>query len=290
MSRPPTADEPARILERAKRYPYEAPRSSFVLAAGRYYDVLEPRPLEDLSRVPFRDVASDRELAFGELLGPDASEAAGRARRGVLAYGANRAPQALKRKRALPGFPPDDAIVVLRARLHGFDVVYSAHLSPYGAVGATLQASPGTAVEVWLTLLTHAQLAALGETEPNYTLEQLDRLELEVDGGERPDRAQSYVSRHGSLVLEGQETALAAIPAEGRSLPARTEPDVLAAVAARLGHGGSVDEFILESVADPERSAARTRELRRDARPLDWPHRRGLSPESPGGPLEQSRP
>jgi hypothetical protein len=290
MRRPPTAEERTRILERAKRYPYEAPRSSFVLATGGRYHLIEPRPPDDLSRARVRDVASGQELMLGELLGAEAGETARAARSPVLAYGANRTPEALERKRALPAFPADEAIVVLRARLHGFDVVYSAHLSPYGSVGATLQASAATAVEVRVMLLTAAPLAALGETEPNYTLEQLEQIELELDGGERLDRAHSYVSRHGCLVVDGQETALAAIPAEGRSLPARSEPDVLAAVAGRLGHRGTVDDFILESVAEPERAAARTRELRRDARPLDWPHRRDLASESPRGALEQSRP
>ncbi|HEV2771221.1 MAG TPA: hypothetical protein VGV57_00090 [Thermoleophilaceae bacterium] len=195
------------------------------------------------------------------------------ARLPVLAYGANRTAEALERKRSLPGFPAEQSILVLRARLHDLDVVYSAHLSPYGSVGATLQRSPATAVEVCLMLLTEAQLAALGETEPNYMLEVLGDLELEIEGGGRLDRARSYVSRHGALVLDGAEVALAAIPATGRRLDVRTEPDVLAAVARRLGHPSDLDDFILSTVHAPQLAAARTRELRRDARPLEWPPR-----------------
>jgi len=45
-------------------------------------------------------------------------------------------------------------------------------------------------------------------------------------------------------------------------------------VARRLGHPGDLDDFILATVHDPQLATARTRELRRDARPLDWPPRR----------------
>jgi hypothetical protein len=96
-------------------------------------------------------------------------------------------------------------------------------------------------------------------------------VDLELEGGSRLDRVQTYVSRHGCLVLDGSEVALAAIAAHDRRLPALTAHEVLGAVAARLGHRGDVDDFILENVADPELAADRTRELRRDARPLDWP-------------------
>ncbi len=90
-------------------------------------------------------------------------------------------------------------------------------------------------------------------------------------GGARLDRVRSYVSRHGCLTLEGAEVALAAIPARSRRFRAFSQPEVLAAVAARLGLRGELDEFILENVADPELAAQRTRQLRRDARPLAPP-------------------
>lgn len=270
-----------RILARAKGYPYAAPETSYAITpAGRYELLgLDAETLASglASGARARQVESGDELAVADLLVDDLGPDSLRARLPVLAYGANRTAEALERKRALPGFPAEESILVLRARLHDLDVVYSAHLSPYGSVGATLQRSPGTAVEVCLMLLTELQLAALGETEPNYTLEELCELELELEGGGRLDRARSYVSRHGGLVLDGAQVALSAIPATGRRLEARTEPEILAAVARRLRHSGDLDDFILATVHDSQLSLARTRELRRDARPLDWPLRR------PGG-------
>ncbi|HEV2772742.1 MAG TPA: hypothetical protein VGV57_07950 [Thermoleophilaceae bacterium] len=263
-----------RILARAKRYPYAAPETSYAITpAGRYELVGIGTGAGLASGARARHVESGEELPLADLPVDDLDPDSLRARLPVLAYGANRTLEALERKRALPGFPADESILVLRARLHDLDIVYSAHLSPYGSVGATLQRSPGTAVEVCVTLLSELQLAALGQTETNYTLEDL-RLDLVLDGGGRIDRARAYVSRHGGLVLDGAQFALAAIPATGRRLEARTEPEILAAVARRLGHPGELDDFILATVLDPQLAAARTRELRRDARPLNWRPRR----------------
>lgn len=270
MTPRPDPGERERILARATRYPYEAPQTSFLLGDPGRWELIGMRPGASVAEALFHARARDPET--GEERGLRELDPAGAAERtAVLAFGSNRTAEALDRKRLLPGFPAETPIVVLRASLHGLDVVYSAHLSPYGSVGAALQCSPGTSTEVCVTLLTDAQLAALGETEPNYTLADLLDVALELDGGARLDRVRSYVSRHGCLLLDGSEVALAAIPARRRRLPALTGSEVLDAVAARLGHRGDVDDFILENVADPELAADRTRELRRDARPLDWP-------------------
>lgn len=257
-----------RVLARAREYPYTAPSTSFVLHEGREHalsGLTAGAASLDLSHARV-DSDGGRKLPLSELAsGLDPAALA--ARTPVLAYGANRCPEALERKRELPSFPADAPIIVLRARTRDLDVVYSAHISPYGSVGATLRRSPGTSAEVAVILLTDQQLAALGETEPNYTLEELDGPAVEPEGGGRLRQVRSYVSRHGCLALDGEEVALAAIPARGRRLRALTQPDLLAAVAARLGHHGELDDFILENVADPDLAAARTRELRSDVRP-----------------------
>ena len=268
------AGDRERTLARAKRYPYAAARTSFALVGGREYAVSLTGGgggALDLARARARDPESGRELPLTDLPAPDLDLGDLAARVPVLAYGANRTPEALERKRSRPGFPANTAIVVLRARLRHLDVVYSAHLSAYGSVGATLQRSPGTSAEVSVTLLTEPQLAALGETEPNYTLEELRDMDVELEGGGRLDRVRSYVSRHGCLVLDRAEVALAAIPARGRRLSELTQPEVLDRVARHIGRSGALDEFILENVADPQLAAERTRQLRRDARPLEWP-------------------
>jgi len=102
--------ETAAILARALDYPYATPEGSYLYRDGA---ALEVPPA-----------------------GPDLA-----GRSPLLAYGANAAPEALARK-----LEPLGAVElpVLQFELAGFDVVYSAHVSPYGAVPATLVESPGT--------------------------------------------------------------------------------------------------------------------------------------------------
>src|SRR5689334_15764875 len=94
----------AAILARALGYPYATPERSYLYLDGEAM-----------------------ELPPG---GPDLS-----GRSPLIAYGANAAPEALGLKLSqLPGVE----LPAMRFELEGFDVVYSAHVSPYGAVPATL--------------------------------------------------------------------------------------------------------------------------------------------------------
>jgi hypothetical protein len=274
---PSTGTDRDALLVRAKRYPYEAPPSSFALAGDRMLELsnLGPRPLtEGLAGVQARDPET------GETRSLEDHGQGSLTRVPLLAHGSNRSPEALARKRRLPGFPTDDPIVAVRGELRDIDVVYSAHLSPYGAVAATLARSPGTITEVFVVLLTRSQLAVLGESEPNYRLEELGGLELRLEGGSVLASVATYVSRHGCLAREGRPIALAAIPARGRRFPALSQAEVLAVAGARLGHAGDLDELILTTAADPDLAATRTRELRREALAFDWPQRRPLDSET----------
>jgi hypothetical protein len=163
----------------------------------------------------------------------------------LVAFGANAAPAVLAAKLGLGA-----AVTAAPASLNGFDVVYSAHVSPYGAIPATLVPSPGTAVAVHLLRLSGAALAALDATEPNY-----ERTEL--GGG-----VQAYLSRHGALSLDGTHQALSAIPAHRRGLPALSEAQVLERVGALLEPRADPDAFVLAGIRDAAVRAARTRALR----------------------------
>jgi|SRR6476620_5643631 len=193
--------EAAAILERALAYPYEAPGRSYLFRDGEARE-LPPDP--DLSdRTP------------------------------LLSYGANSSPEALARKLAsLPG----EELPVLRAELEGFDVVYSAHVSPYGAVPATLRESPGTTAPVFVLHPTPPQHAALTATELNYDL-------VEVNG------IAAYRSKHGCLEFEGSPVALAAIRSSGRTLPELDQPAILERVRAHLEPHLSLEEFVRACVA-----------------------------------------
>lgn len=177
----------AAILARALEYPYAAPERSYLYRDGTAAEL----PPE----------------------GPDLTD-----RTPLLAYGANASPEALRRKLTqLPGVE----IPVLQCELKGFDVVYSAHVSPYGAVPATLVESPGTVAPAFLLHPTAEQLALLTASEPNYDL-------VEVEG------MAAYRSKHGCLEIEGSAVALTAVCSAGRTLPELDQPAVLERVRAHV--------------------------------------------------------
>ncbi|MBP5856498.1 hypothetical protein KAJ83_05725 [Marivibrio halodurans] len=214
-----TGDARAHLLHRARNYPYAAPEHSYIYTAEgiRAFD-------------------------------PDAR--AGRTP--VLAIGSNRAPERLKQKF---GHDPAHSIPVQRARLHNFDVVFSAHITSYGAVPAMLQVSPGTAVEIWVTWLSDDQLPVMHETElgaANYHYAELAGVKLQMEDGKVERSAFAYISQRGHMVHEGRALALADVPAAGRRYAAATTGEALEHVRARVGaHDHVSDDWIARLVEDP---------------------------------------
>jgi hypothetical protein len=211
-SRPDTSE----LVRRALAYPYDPPAGSFVQVGDRTL----PVP-------------------------PDEVDIDGR--RALLAYGANASPEALTRKLAdLPVEP----IAVLRVALSGWDVVYSAHTTRYGAVPAAVVPSPGTVASVHLVFPSDEQLAAITATEgANYELTQLADFSAEYEiGGEGPREIDAFISVHGPLLLGGSPIALAAIPARGRAFPELTTPEAIERVRAALHPDLSLEEFVLHHV------------------------------------------
>jgi hypothetical protein len=166
-------------------------------------------------------------------------------RRPLLAYGSNSAPEALARKLAAD---PATPLPLVRAELCDFDVVYSAHVSPYGSVPATLRRSPETVVSVFVAYPTAEQRRLLSVSEPNYELRRL------VDASCRPERGEPltepdvFLSRHGCLFLDGSEVALAEISAEDRRFPGLPQPRVLEKVRSVLRPDLSIELFVASCV------------------------------------------
>lgn len=207
-------DEKSEAVKRALAYPYAIPSRSYVLAAGR---ALDPGSA-----------------------GVDLAD-----RVALLAYGSNAAPEVLGRKL---GASPDP-VPLTRTVLRDFDVVYSAHVSRYGAVPATLSPSPGTEVAAFVAYLTAEQLELVSATEPNYDLARFDRPSCTLERGDAPAELRVYLSRHGSLSLDGSEVALAAIEASGRRLPAMSQAEVLDRVREALCPERTLEEFISLSLS-----------------------------------------
>ena len=184
------------ILRRALTYPYATPGHSYLYRDGRAEEL--PVDFDPSGRTP------------------------------LLSYGANAAPEVLALKlAALPGEP----LPVVRSELHDFDVVYSAHISPYGAVPATLAESPGTVAPVFVLHPTAEQRALMTATELNYDLVRIGEME-------------AYRSKHGCLEFDGSPVALAAVRSEGRVLPELDQPAVLERVRAHVEPELGLEEFI----------------------------------------------
>jgi hypothetical protein len=187
----------AAILKRALGYPYAVPGGSYLYRDGEA-DAPPPTGFDLAGRSP------------------------------LLSYGANSAPEALARKLgSLPGVE----MPVVRAELEDFDVVYSAHVSPYGAVPATLHQSPGTTAPVFVIHPTPEQRALLTASEPNYDLVELAGIA-------------AYRSKHGCLELDGSPVALAAVRSRGRTLPEMPEPAVLERVRAAVAPDLDLADFV----------------------------------------------
>ena len=246
MSAPPLYVPPSALdpVVRALTYPYPAPDHDYVFRGG----VAEPVPA----------------LAAAHRDG----------RVPVLAIGSNRAPEQLQRKFA---DMPAAEIGVERIRLAGFDVVYSAHLSGYAALAATLLQAPGVEVEISVTWLPPSLMARMHATEGIgvfYDYVALAGLSIRVLAGGRMDRAFAYVCRLGALNLGGEPRGLEAIAASGRRHAAIDQRSAQAAAIAKLGLDLDVEAFVRENATNERLRLAREATLTADAIIFDWPDSR----------------
>ena len=268
-----TASAEAASVETALRYPFARPSGSFLFVDGDALPLLSlAESLEDAEI----EIDGRPAPAGGLLRQRGIAAPAPLARRTpVLAYGANAAPERLRRKYAPLGpavFP------VLRARLHGFDIVHAAHISSYGAVPATIERSPGTVCEIAVTCLDARQLARMHETEfsrRTYRFGLLVRVRLEADLLPPMDAVSSYVGGHGHIAApdgapDGEPFALAAIDASGRRFRALSQADLQRTIQTMLDAPGPLDAFIQEAIDDEAVRRQRTERLRARARPFSY--------------------
>ncbi len=228
----------SRNLALARDYPYTIPRRSFVY---RDSGVSEFDPSLCSGRTP------------------------------VLAIGSNQSPQRLAQKF---GHDASHVIPVQRARLRHFDVVYSAHISAYGAVPAMLQVSTGSEVELAVTWLNDAQLEIMNHSEiraANYAFAVIEKLELSFDDGGKASSAYAYVSSRGHLRHDGDAVALSAIECRGRRFAAVSTAQALELVRERVAPELDADAFVLRLIADHAYRREVVRLLAADAMPFAHP-------------------
>jgi hypothetical protein len=212
----------AQDLLRAFLYPYQAPDHDFLFRAGRVVRL------------------SDCEIA---------SLTSGRTP--VLAVGSNRAPAQLTRKFTHQNV--SDEIPVTQGWLAHHDIVYSAHMTGYGSIPATLAASAGTRVRVAITWLTPKQLSHMHVTESvpvHYNYVQMRRSEVVLDCGLCLDQVGIYQSARGYEYAKGDVFALSAIRAEGRRFKSISQWEMIAHF---MHHAGQVfkPDLLLRLIDDP---------------------------------------
>lgn len=211
----------AAAIEQALAYPWARPPGSYLLTGG----------VVELLR---EMVAAKRERVIARLATGEGG------RLPALSIGSNAAPEALARKFAHFEAEENRTVLALSGRLHDFDVGVAAQPTMYGSMPATLFPSPGTAASATLLWITPAQFTQLAWSEITYRLGSL-RTRFEVEESSTGfDQVLVFVSRFGAFCPDGEPTALAAIPAEGRSAPQLSQAQLLDA-AARLALGPDAD-------------------------------------------------
>jgi len=222
-------------FNRAIGYPYRIPAKSYI----------------------YHDGASD-ELAAGSAF-PDVGHLTP-----VLAVGSNQSPEQLARKFPGSGWAP---IPVARVSIRDFDTVYSAHITTYGSIAATLHHAPGTAVTLFVNYLDEQQLERMHETElpnENYEFGCLTELALKAEVGPELDQVHLYQGQRGIFAPDGKSISLTEVPATGRTGQHMTQHEIQSHLRDRLTPGKSLDEFIHGSVSNPDTRRIRTAEMARD--------------------------
>ena len=174
------------------------------------------------------------------------------ARRGrvpVLAFGSNAAPLQLSRKFA--NRPCTDRLYVEPAALHGWDVIYAARITSYGAIPARMTEAEACVARTHITWLAPDQLAWMDETEGNwYRRARLPSGRVVDASGATIDPAEAYVGGGDALLVDGQPAALAAVITTGRRLRAHSTADLHGRLAVAARFAGTVEAFALRLVRD----------------------------------------
>ncbi len=169
----------------------------------------------------------------------------------VVAYGSNRAPQQLALK--FPDLPVDDGILVEPVELAGWDVVYAARITSYGAVPARIVEHASVTVRVAVTWLSPAQLKRMDASEGgNYERAALPVGSVTTTDGVQRAEAQAYLGGGDILQAGGAPVALAAVIAEGRTTPQSTTADILRRVAGHFAPDHALEDFAARLGGDPD--------------------------------------
>lgn len=227
-------------IEHALGYPFAQLRHSYVIRNSEIFDL--PHDFWPAGRLP------------------------------VIACGSNASPQQLIRK--FRGIETDP-IYVTQARLSDFVCCYSAHITSYGSIPATLAPVSGNETDCHITWLTEAQLDHMHVTEAigqNYRFSHLDKIELRcLERGILND-AYAYISLHGNILLNDAPIIVSNIDKISSTGPSQlTQFHIQLKISEQLAPKNTVEEFILANISDGDVRRDRTKKLRQNAQGFSYP-------------------
>ncbi|MTI09245.1 hypothetical protein [Curvivirga aplysinae] len=230
-------------LHRARAYPYDSPRFSYLYHDGDIKDF-------DLS------LTQDRTP--------------------VLAFGSNKAPSQLTRKF---GHLADQMIPVEQVKLYDFDVVFAAHITSYGAMPAMLQHCPDVIVSVAITWLDETQLNIMHKSElyaANYSFAELNNIRIDREDHSSLNQIYAYIGERGHYCPAGNQSdaiSISDVHAENRQWDNETTASLLSRLHQQLEIKESEEDFILRLVSNVAYRRGITARISRDETTFAYPYK-----------------
>ncbi|MEH6402762.1 MAG: hypothetical protein V7750_05270 [Sneathiella sp.] len=225
-------------LDLALNYPYDRPEHSYSITRSKV--VAFPTNLMLSGRIP------------------------------VIACGSNAAPKQLIRKYNAIETEP---IYVSKAKLKNFLCCYSAHITSYGSIPATLAHTEGTATDCHITWLTKQQLEHMHKTEAvgsNYKFSKLENIDLLCSEAGHLTEAYSYVSLHGNIQDQGNPIAVAGINTSPAPTLQLDQISIQDKVRSEIAPNFSVSEFVAGNISNLQLRRARVGLVKKNARPFSY--------------------
>ncbi len=250
------------MIERALAYPFEAPAASYILLGDTVLELLSydaDKTGSCIVRGPSGvcSLAEEYTRRYGSPFEENPTIA-------LLASGSNASPQRLMEK-----FPSSlrAAIPALLGTVHRLCPVYSAHITRYGSVSATLQWAEASTARVFCLLLPESLLEIMHRSEfvgTNYGYFHLGGVRFKPDLRHEMRDPFAYLSLWGGLSLNESHVRLAAYDSHGVEWPSLTQRQIMDEVHSLLSPEQGLDDFILSNIGDKSLRQARSRILSKD--------------------------
>ncbi len=228
-------------ISKALAYPYPRPLHSFRLRSGNVFPLTEA---------------------------PDFT-----GKTPVIACGSNGSPEQLIRKFTTEAHKD---VYVTRALLSGFLCTYSAHLTAYGSIPATIAPFPEHQTDCHVTWLDDEQLRVMHGSEAlgiNYRFSKLDQINLVTEFHPPLTSAFAYISLHGSLCIEGAPVEVAGISNQTNApIQRMTQAEIQNLTMSYLQTDNTLEDFVDRNINNASLRNDHTGRLQAVAQPFTFKH------------------